>query len=168
MFEIRAATFEVHGRQLLGATDLTLKGGRVHGLIGHNGSGKSTLLKLLARQQPASRGELYFASRPLSRWGHREFARRVAYLPQQVPATENLLGRELSQRLGLGVIIVLHDVNMAARYCDHLVALHGGRVLTQGSPDELMNEATLEAIYGIPMRVMPHPVGHHSVALVHA
>ena len=76
--------------------------------------------------------------------------------------------RELSQRLGLGVVIVLHDVNMAVRYCDHLVALHGGRVLTQGSPAELMDEATLEAIYGIPMRVMAHPTGQHPVALVHA
>ena len=76
--------------------------------------------------------------------------------------------RRLSQTLGLGVVIVLHDVNMAARYCDHLVALHGGRVLTRGTPTELMEEATLEAIYGIPMRVMPHPTGQHPVALVHA
>lgn len=34
MFENHTATFEVHGRQLLGATGLPLRGGRVHGLIG--------------------------------------------------------------------------------------------------------------------------------------
>ena len=255
MFELRGAGVAIADRPLLAATDLTLGGGRVHGLIGHNGSGKSTLLKLLARQQPASQGALHFAGRPLSDWRPREFARRVAYLPQQLPATDNLLGRELvamgrypwrgllgrhtredtaaieraiaathteafaerrvdtlsggerqrvwlamllaqgsdfllldeplaaldiahqvevltlvrklSQTLGLGVVIVLHDVNLAARYCDHLIALQGGRVLTRGTPAELMNAATLEAIYGIPMHVMAHPASREPVALVH-
>ncbi len=64
---------------------------------------------------------------------------------------------DLSQKLDLGVLVVLHDVNMAARYCDHLLALHGGTLLMQGSPSELMNSAALEAIYGIPMQVMHHP-----------
>src|SRR5690606_13258910 len=36
------------------------------------------------------------------------------------------LVRKLSRELGLGVIIVLHDINMASRYCDRLVALHTG------------------------------------------
>ncbi|MFC3284759.1 ATP-binding cassette domain-containing protein [Litchfieldella rifensis] len=77
------------------------------------------------------------------------------------------LVRQLCRELGLGVIIVLHDVNMAARYCDHLVALHSGRLLAQGSPAEMMDNDTLEAIYGIPMRVMPHPGGEHPIAVVH-
>ncbi|SHF55357.1 iron complex transport system ATP-binding protein [Modicisalibacter ilicicola DSM 19980] len=77
------------------------------------------------------------------------------------------LVRKLCRELGLGVIIVLHDVNMAARYCDHLVALHGGRLLAQGPPGELMDSTTLEAIYGIPMQVMTHPGGEHSIAVIH-
>ncbi|GED21500.1 ATP-binding cassette domain-containing protein [Halomonas halmophila] len=76
------------------------------------------------------------------------------------------LVRKLCQELGLGVIIVLHDVNMAARYCDHLVALHSGQVLAQGHPSDMMKDTTLEAIYGIPMRVMSHPGGDHRVAVV--
>ncbi|MCW4149320.1 ATP-binding cassette domain-containing protein [Halomonas sp. 18H] len=76
------------------------------------------------------------------------------------------LVRKLCQELGLGVIIVLHDVNMAARYCDHLVALHSGQVLAEGGPRDMMQDATLEAIYGIPMRVMSHPGGDHRVAVV--
>lgn len=74
--------------------------------------------------------------------------------------------RRLCRELNLGVIIVLHDINMAARYCDHLVALHGGKVLAQGTPRELMNEPTLAAIYGIPMQVIPHPSGEHPIAMV--
>ncbi len=95
MFEVKAATFEVNGSRLLHPTDLSFDEGRVYGLIGHNGSGKSTLLKLLAQQQPASHGEVRFDDRPLARWGHREFARQVAYLPQHLPNAENLTGREL-------------------------------------------------------------------------
>ena len=66
------------------------------------------------------------------------------------------LVRDLSQRLDLGVVVVLHDINMASRYCDRLIALHSGRLLTQGTPQELMTDSTLEAIYGIPMNVLQH------------
>lgn len=75
--------------------------------------------------------------------------------------------RTLCRELRLGVIIVLHDVNMAARYCDQLIALHSGRVLAQGTPAELMRATTLEAIYGIPMQVMSHPGGEHPIAVIH-
>lgn len=66
------------------------------------------------------------------------------------------LVRDLSQRLDLGVVVVLHDINMASRYCDRLIALHSGCLLTQGTPQELMTGSTLEAIYGIPMNVLQH------------
>ncbi|MCU1725998.1 ATP-binding cassette domain-containing protein [Pseudomonas sp. 7P_10.2_Bac1] len=65
--------------------------------------------------------------------------------------------RDLSHTLELGVVVVLHDINMAARYCDHLVALHSGRMLLQGPPAQLMNSEVLAAIYGIRMGVLPHP-----------
>ena len=74
--------------------------------------------------------------------------------------------RTLCRELGVGVIIVLHDVNMVSRYCDQLVALRGGQLLAQGSPGELMDDATLEAIYGIRMSVMSHPTDHHPIAVV--
>lgn len=67
------------------------------------------------------------------------------------------LVRKLGRDLNMGVIVVLHDINMAATYCDHLVALHSGRLLTEGTPDQLMNQDTLESIYGISMAIMEHP-----------
>lgn len=76
------------------------------------------------------------------------------------------LVRQLCRELGLSVIIVLHDINMAARYCDHLVALHSGRLLAQGPPNEIMCATTLQAVYGIPMRVMAHPGGEHAIAVI--
>lgn len=78
----------------------------------------------------------------------------------------DLVGR-LRRELGVGVVIVLHDINMAARYCDEMVAMQRGGILAKGPPMQLMENATLEAIYGIPMQVMPHPGGAHQVAVVH-
>ena len=67
------------------------------------------------------------------------------------------LVRKLGKELEMGVVVVLHDINMAASYCDHLVALHSGQLLTEGSPDQLMNQDTLKEIYGIPMSILAHP-----------
>lgn len=73
----------------------------------------------------------------------------------------------LSQQRGLTVIAVLHDINMAARYCDCLAALRGGEMIASGSPSELMKSETLETIYGIPMGIMPHPAGAAPVSFVY-
>lgn len=79
--------------------------------------------------------------------------------------TMNLV-RELSHDLGLSVIVVLHDVNMVARYCDRLIALRAGRLLAQGAPRELMNTSMLESIYGVRMDVVAHPDDGRAVAIV--
>ncbi|GLK75895.1 iron-hydroxamate transporter ATP-binding protein [Methylopila jiangsuensis] len=63
----------------------------------------------------------------------------------------------LSETRGLGVIVVLHDVNMAARFCDDLVALHGGRLIARGGPADVIAPDRLEEIYGVAMDVIPHP-----------
>lgn len=74
---------------------------------------------------------------------------------------------DLSRELGLGVLVVLHDINMAARYCDELLALHSGHLLAQGSPAELMHGETLERIYGLPMGVMANPVDGSPISYLH-
>lgn len=75
--------------------------------------------------------------------------------------------QRLSHERGLTVIAVLHDINMAARYCDHLVALRGGEMVAQCSPQELMKGPILEQIYGIPMGTLPHPSGGAPVSFVY-
>ncbi|MGO4335672.1 ATP-binding cassette domain-containing protein [Labrys sp. KB_33_2] len=76
------------------------------------------------------------------------------------------LVQRLSRERGIGVIVVLHDVNMAARYCDELVALHGGRLIARGTPAEIMTPACLKSIYGIEMGVIPHPESGGPVSFV--
>lgn len=88
-------TFRVPGRTLLHPLSLTFPAGKVTGLIGHNGSGKSTLLKMLGRHQAPSDGEVLLDGQPLDSWGSKAFARKVAYLPQQLPPAEGMTVREL-------------------------------------------------------------------------
>ncbi|SBS40082.1 Iron(3+)-hydroxamate import ATP-binding protein FhuC [Marinomonas spartinae] len=68
--------------------------------------------------------------------------------------------KKLSRELSLGVIIVIHDINMAARFCDHIVALHSGKMIASGSIESLFTPQTLEDIYGINMHITDHPAGY--------
>lgn len=67
------------------------------------------------------------------------------------------LVRELNQSVGITVIMVLHDVNMAAKFSDQLVALHSGRVIAQGAPKDLMKPKVLQSIYGMELALFHHP-----------
>ena len=77
----------------------------------------------------------------------------------------NLL-QQLNRDTGQGMILILHDINLAARFADHIIALKQGQVLFQGPPSELMESQQLEALYGIPMSLLPHPKHDSKVAIV--
>ena len=248
--------FDVAGAVLLKPLTLSLLNRGITGLVGQNGSGKSTLLKILARQQPPSRGSIVFEGRPLQAWPEREFARRVAYLPQHTPLAAGLTTRELvelgrypwhgalgrfsqtdrqkvdealaltctdvfadrfvdtlsggerqrvwlamliaqdarvllldepisaldvahqlrvlglvrrlSMEKDLAVMIVIHDINLAARYCDDIIALKAGEIVAHGTPAEFMTTARLQEIYDVVMGVFPHPEMGPPVAYVRA
>jgi iron-chelate-transporting ATPase len=70
------------------------------------------------------------------------------------------------QGRGVAVVVVLHDVNLAARTCDDLIALGAGRVVAHGPAAEIMRPETLAAIYGLPMGVMAHPARREPLAYV--
>ncbi|MFD1111801.1 hypothetical protein ACFQ20_21030 [Pseudoroseomonas ludipueritiae] len=61
------------------------------------------------------------------------------------------LVQRLSRERRIGTILVLHDVNMAARYCDEIVALHSGRLIARGEASAIMRAETLQSIYGVPV-----------------
>ena len=75
------------------------------------------------------------------------------------------LVRHLSRHLQLGIVIVIHDINLAARYCDQLIALKQGRLLRQGSPADIMNREALHSIYTVEMDIIAHPKTGHPIAL---
>jgi iron complex transport system ATP-binding protein len=76
------------------------------------------------------------------------------------------LVRQLSHERGLGIVVVLHDVNMAARFCDEIVALHSGRLVARGTPEQIVQPDILRAIYGVEVGVMPHPDNGRPLAFV--
>lgn len=75
------------------------------------------------------------------------------------------LVHSLSRRLNLGVVIVIHDINLAAQYCDELIALKHGRLLKQGRPSEIMTAGVLKDIYSVNMNIIAHPHNGRPVAL---
>ena len=52
-------------------------------------------------------------------------------------------------QLGVTSVVVLHDLNLAARYCTRLVLLERGRVVATGSPDDVLTPETLRRVYGV-------------------
>ncbi|ANI91234.1 heme ABC transporter ATP-binding protein [Dietzia timorensis] len=58
---------------------------------------------------------------------------------------------------GAGVVVVLHDLGTAAKYCDRLALLHAGRIFDVGTPEEVCTEDTLSHVYGWPISVTHHP-----------
>ena len=56
------------------------------------------------------------------------------------------------------VVVVFHDLNLAATSCDRLYALDGGRVVAQGTPREVLTREFLAEVYGIEAEVYPHAV----------
>ena len=246
IFSTHRLGFSVPGRTLVEDLSVEFPAGRISALVGHNGSGKSTVLKMLARQIRPTSGALHFGTVPVADIAARDFARKVAYLPQDFSSANDMTVRELvacgrypwhgalgrftaidqakvsealalthldtlatrtvatlsggerqrawiamlvaqdstcllldeptsaldlahqievlalvrrlSQEKSLSVVMVLHDINMAARFCDHVYALKAGRLVAEGVPATIMTPAMLGMIYGIDMDVMPHPV----------
>ncbi|MFD9376482.1 ABC transporter ATP-binding protein [Streptomyces sp. NPDC059999] len=54
-------------------------------------------------------------------------------------------------------LLVLHDLNLAASFCDRLYVLAAGRVVASGTPGEVLTEELLAQVYGVRTRVDPHP-----------
>lgn len=69
------------------------------------------------------------------------------------------LVQRLAKQRELTVIVVLHDVDLASRFCDRLVALKAGQVVADGAPAQIMDSQVLESIYSVPMGVMERAPG---------
>lgn len=68
------------------------------------------------------------------------------------------LARKLQMEKGLTVVIVLHDLNLAAQYCDEFILLHNGRIYCSGPADKVLTEENIREVYGIDIYVMKNPV----------
>jgi iron complex transport system ATP-binding protein len=83
---------------------------------------------------------------------------------------------DLNRARGTTIVMVLHDLNLAARYADHLIALADGRLHAAGAPAEVLTEENVRAVFGLENRVIEDPVsgrplvlpiGRHHVTAAH-
>ncbi|MEV1291590.1 ABC transporter ATP-binding protein [Pseudonocardia sp. NPDC049635] len=65
---------------------------------------------------------------------------------------------DLNRRSGTTIAVVLHDLNLACRYADHLVAMRAGAILAEGSPSEIVTPGMIEEVFRMKADVLRDPV----------
>ena len=70
--------------------------------------------------------------------------------------------------LQLTAIMALHDLNLAAAYCDHILLLDAGRLVAAGTPAEVLTPEIIGAVYGVDCFILEHPRGGHPVIVYSA
>ena len=65
---------------------------------------------------------------------------------------------ESVKNLKIGVLAALHDLDLAASYCDYLYAMKNGQILASGNPEEVLTEALIEEIYGVKCKIYRNPI----------
>ncbi len=67
------------------------------------------------------------------------------------------LMRRFARQDGKAVLAVVHDLTLAAHYCDRLIVLSAGHVCGEGAPADVLRPDLLRDVYGVPVTVIPHP-----------
>jgi iron complex transport system ATP-binding protein len=70
------------------------------------------------------------------------------------------LVRRLNREHSLTIVAVLHDINLAARYCDRIALLNQGRLEALGTPSEVLSPETIQSVYGVEVAVRRDPFTH--------
>ncbi len=72
---------------------------------------------------------------------------------------------DLNHQRGTTVVMVLHDLNLAARYADHLIAMADGRVHVTGAPDDVLTEQNVRQVFGLDNRIVTDPTSGRPMML---
>lgn len=164
---------------LLHPISFKIKPKKLYALIGHNGLGKSSLIKAITLTQIDA-----FRDRQVSTLSGGERA-RVWLAMCLVQQTDFLLLDEplaaldvvyqvevlklicqLVDEQGLGVVVILHDLNLAARFCDELIALKQGKLCHMSDVSSTMQQEVLHSIFGVDFTLLIHPATNHKVAVI--
>ncbi|MFK7897909.1 MAG: ABC transporter ATP-binding protein [Myxococcota bacterium] len=243
---VKNLRIELGGKTILRELAFEVSPGEVVGLIGCNGAGKTTLLKVANGALVPAEGEVQLSGTSARSLGRREWARRVALVPQDLHVPfpfrvgelvlmgraphQPLVGLESEadvalalaalERLGIGhladrsvdtlsggerqlvlfaralvqepglllldeptafldlkhrvevlrevrqfaaggraALVVSHDLSLAARSCDRVILLGGGRIIADGLPVDVFTQANLQAAFGIETHTGPGPDG---------
>ncbi|MFT4051656.1 MAG: ABC transporter ATP-binding protein [Microbacterium sp.] len=72
---------------------------------------------------------------------------------------------DLNVARGTTIVMVLHDINLAARYADHLFALRAGSLVASGAPDEVVTAELMREVFSLDALVIPDPVSGSPIVL---
>lgn len=72
---------------------------------------------------------------------------------------------DLNHARGTTIVMVLHDLNLAARYADYLVAMAGGRLHAAGEPETVLTEAIVRHVFGLESRIIADPTSGRPIML---
>ncbi|THV23760.1 ABC transporter ATP-binding protein [Peteryoungia ipomoeae] len=72
---------------------------------------------------------------------------------------------DLNRHRNTTIVMVLHDLNLAARYADHLVAMLGGRPHVTGTPQSVLTEETVRQVFGLDSRIITDPTSGRPIML---
>lgn len=134
------------------------------GIVGPNGSGKSTLLRAMAGVSDA-KGSILYDGTQLTTMSRAERVHTVAYVAQNakfllLDEPTNHLDLHHQYRLmnmlehvgnnhGTTVVLALHDLVLAARYCDTVLVMEHGHVAALGDPSETLTPELLRETFGV-------------------
>ncbi|MGY4691703.1 ABC transporter ATP-binding protein [Salibacterium sp. K-3] len=67
---------------------------------------------------------------------------------------------DLNRKYGTTIVMVLHDINLAARYADHVFALREGRLIAEGEPSGVVTSSLIKDLFGLHCTIIEDPVSH--------
>lgn len=140
---VRAALVAADSEHLLGRNYLQLSGGerqRVH------------LARVLAQLWPGGEGQVLLLDEPTS-------------MLDPLHQHSILQAVRVFAERGGAVLVIVHDLNLAARYCDDLLLLNKGHVFSSGSPDEVLRADILREVFGLEVLVQKHPERSHPLII---
>lgn len=140
---VAAALLAADAGHLSGRSYLALSGGerqRVH------------LARVLAQLWPGQAGQTLLLDEPTS------------MLDPLHQHTTLQAVREFADR-GAAVMVILHDLNLAARYCDRILLLEGGRTVALDTPQQVLRPESLKAVFGLEVLVQSHPERGHPLII---
>ncbi|WBE25095.1 heme ABC transporter ATP-binding protein [Denitrificimonas caeni] len=140
---VQAALVAADSEHLLGRSYLQLSGGerqRVH------------LARVLAQLWPGGAGQVLLLDEPTSMLD-----------PLHQHSILQAVRRFAEQ--GGAVLVIVHDLNLAARYCDDLLLLNQGKVFSAGTPTEVLRADILQEVFGLEVLVQKHPERDHPLII---
>ena len=133
--------------------------------------------EVLLLDEPLAALDIVYSHPPKASYGVASPRRTTAYCLRRCALSETFGGwlyqvevlqlvRQLIAARGLTVVVIIHDINLAARFCDALIALKGGRLCRFAPVGEVMSAAALQEVFGVRLHLLDHPDGKHRVAVV--